>query len=103
MTGDDLLAYLHVSLTHWAGQYAPQAGWPRVCGPAGHTSGPVTDAAGKDCSVFIGDYTGLAVGSDGAVNVVWTGLNRFVTSPQVDRYTGQPHQGFTRDVMFARR
>ena len=103
MTGDDLLAYLHVSLTHWAGQYAPQAGWPRVCGPAGHTSGPVTDPAGKDCSVFIGDYTGLAVGSDGAVNVVWTGLNRFVTSPQVDRYTGQPHQGFTQDAMFARR
>jgi hypothetical protein len=86
-----------VSLTHWAGQYVPQAAWPTVCGPAG------TDTAGKDCSVFIGDYTGLAVGSDGAVNVVWTGMNRWETSPQVDRYTGAPHQGYTQDAMFARR
>ena len=58
---------------------------------------------GKDCNVFHGDYTGLAVGSDGSINVVWTGLNRLGTSPQIDFYTGQPHQGYAQDAMFARR
>ena len=58
---------------------------------------------GKDCNIFHGDYTGLAVGSDGSVNVVWTGLNRSVTTPQIDFYTGQPHQGYAQDAMFARR
>jgi hypothetical protein len=63
----------------------------------------VFDARGKDCSVFIGDYTGLAVGSDGSINVVWTGMNRFVTSPQFDPYTGRRHDGYAADAMFARR
>ena len=31
---------------------------------------------GKDCNVFHGDYTGLAVDSLDRVHVVWTGLNR---------------------------
>ena len=68
-----------ISVTHWSGQYVPQAAWPTVCGPAGYTDPPVTDAAGKDCNVFHGDYTGLAVGPDGSVHVVWTGLNRLAT------------------------
>ena len=83
-----------VSLTHWSGQYVPQAAWPTVCGGT---------TPGKDCNVFHGDYTGLAVGSDGSINVVWTGLNRLGTSPQIDFYTGQPHQGYAQDAMFARR
>jgi len=95
--------HIDESVTHWAGQYRPQAAWPTVCGPAGYTDPPVTDAAGKDCNVFHGDYTGLAVGSDGSVNVVWTGLNRVATSPQIDFYTGQPHNGYAQDAMFARR
>ena len=92
-----------ISVTHWAGQYVPQAAWPAVCGPDGYTDPPVTNAEGKDCNNFHGDYTGLAVGADGAVNVVWTGLNRFATSPQIDAYTGQPHDGYAQDAMYARR
>ena len=92
-----------VSVTHWAGQYVPQARWPAICGPAGYSDGPIEDAEGKDCNVFHGDYTGLAVGPDDSVNVVWTGLNRFVTSPQVDIYTGDLHDGYAQDAMFARR
>jgi hypothetical protein len=92
-----------VSLTHWAGQYVPQPAWPAICGPAGYSDGPIEDAEGKDCNVFHGDYTGLAVGPDDSVNVVWTGLNRFVTSPQVDFYTGDLHDGYAQDAMFARR
>jgi hypothetical protein len=91
------------SVTHWSGQYVSAASWPTVCGPAGYTDPPVTDAEGKDCNVFHGDYTGLDVGSDGSVHVVWTGLNRFVTSPQVDPYTGEPHDGYAQDAMYARR
>lgn len=83
-----------VSVTHWTGQYVPQSSWPLVCGGT---------TPGKDCNVFHGDYTGLAVGSDGSVNVVWTGLNRLEQSPQIDFYTGQPHQGYVQDAMFARR
>jgi hypothetical protein len=90
-----------VSVTHWTGQYT--TAWPAICGPAGHTDPPVTDAAGKDCNAFHGDYTGLAVGSDGSVNVVWTGLNRMATSPQIDFYTGARHDGYAQDAMFARR
>jgi len=60
-----------ISVTHWAGQYVPQAAWPAVCGPDGHTDPQVVNAEGKDCNEFHGDYTGLAVGADGAVNVVW--------------------------------
>jgi hypothetical protein len=92
---------IDVSVTHWAGQYT--TAWPAVCGPTGHTDPPVTDAAGKDCNAFHGDYTGLAVGSDGSVNVVWTGLNRLATSPQIDFYTGARHDGYVQDAMFARR
>ena len=92
-----------VSITHWAGQYVPEAAWPRICGPAGYTDPPVTDAEGKDCNEFHGDYTGLAVGSDDSVNVVWTGLNRHDVSPQRDFYTGGPHDGYAQDAMFARR
>jgi hypothetical protein len=74
-----------------------------VCGPDGYADTPVANADGKDCNVFHGDYTGLAVGADSAVNVVWTGLNRFATSPQIDAYTGQPHDGCEQDAMYARR
>jgi hypothetical protein len=83
------------SVTHWAGQYT--TAWPEICGPAG-SSDP-----GKDCNVFDGDYTGMAIGTDGSINVVWTGLNRWVTSPQTDFYTGEPHEGYAQDAMFARR
>jgi len=94
---------IDVSVTHWAGQYAPQNGWPAACGPAGYSDPPVADAEGKDCNEFDGDYTGLAVDSLGRVHVVWTGLNRFVTSPQIDAYTGAPHDGYAQDAMYARR
>ncbi len=83
-----------VSVTHWSGQYVPQPAWPVACGGT---------TPGKDCNEFHGDYTGLAVGSDGSINVVWTGLNRAATSPQIDFYTGEPHQGNAQDAMFARR
>ncbi len=89
--------YPDQSVTHWAGQYVPESAWPTICGPSGSTT------PGKDCNVFDGDYTGMAIGSDGSINVVWTGLNRFVTSPQIDFYTGEPHQGYRQDAMFARR
>ncbi|HMM42507.1 MAG TPA: sialidase family protein [Thermomicrobiales bacterium] len=92
-----------VSVTHWAGQYVPESAWPAICGPAGYSDGPVADAAGKDCNVFHGDYTGLAIGSDGSINVVWTGLNAWATSPQLDPYTGTLHDGYRQDAMFARR
>jgi hypothetical protein len=92
-----------ISVTHWAGQYVPESAWPRICGPDGYSDPPITNAEGKDCNVFDGDYTGLAVGPDDAINVVWTGLNRFATSPQIDAYTGRPHDGYAQDAMFARR
>lgn len=92
-----------ISVTHWSGQYVPQSRWPAVCGPAGYTDPPVVNAEGKDCNVFHGDYTGLAVGPDDSINVVWTGLNVLVTSPQVDFYTGGLHDGYRQDAMFARR
>ena len=92
---------IDISVTHWAGQYT--TAWPAVCGPAGYTDPPVEDAEGKDCNVFHGDYTGLAVGPDDSVHVVWTGLNRLATSPQVDVYTGEPHDGYAQDAMYARR
>ncbi|MDQ3974058.1 MAG: glycoside hydrolase [Actinomycetota bacterium] len=94
---------IDVSVTHWAGQYVPAERWPAVCGPAGYSDPPVDDAEGKDCNVFHGDYTGLATGSDGSINVVWTGLNRFAVSPQRDVYTGGLHDGYAQDAMFARR
>jgi hypothetical protein len=94
---------IDISVTHWSGQYVPTAAWPRSCGPDGYTDPPVTNAEGKDCNVFHGDYTGLAVGPDNAINIVWTGLNRFAVSPQIDFYTGLPHDGYAQDAMFARR
>lgn len=92
-----------ISLTHWSGQYVPPSAWPAICGPAGYSDPPVTDAEGKDCNVFHGDYTGLAVGSDNSINVVWTGLNVLETAPQIDFYTGDYHDGYRQDAMFARR
>lgn len=94
---------IDISVTHWAGQYVPEPAWPAACGPAGYSDPPVTNAEGKDCNVFHGDYTGLAVGPDDSVHVVWTGLNRFATSPQVDFYTGDLHDGYAQDAMYARR
>ena len=95
------LEHPDVSVTHWAGQYT--TAWPAICGPAGYSDPPIADAEGKDCNVFHGDYTGLDVGSDGAIHVVWTGLNRWATSPQIDFYTGEPHNGFAQDAMYAQR
>jgi hypothetical protein len=91
------------SVTHWSGQYVDVPGWPRACGPVGYTDPPVADARGKDCNQFHGDYTGLAVDSSGRSHVVWTGLNRRATSPQLDPYTGGLHDGYAQDAMYARR
>jgi hypothetical protein len=89
---------IDVSLTHWAGQYVPEPAWPAVCGPVGYPEGP-----GKDCNEFHGDYTGLAVDSSNRAHVVWTGLNRFEQSTQIDPYTGGLHDGYAQDAMYARR
>jgi hypothetical protein len=89
-----------VSVTHWAGQYT--TAWPAVCGPAGYEDPVGTAAEGKDCNVFHGDYTGLAVDTLDRIHVVWTGLNEEATSPQIDFYTGAPHDGFRQDAMYAR-
>jgi hypothetical protein len=91
---------IDVSVTHWAGQYT--TAWPAICGPAGYTDGG-EPAEGKDCNIFHGDYTGLAVGPDDAIHVVWTGLNRLATAPQVDFYIGGEHDGYAQDAMYARR
>jgi hypothetical protein len=87
--------HIDESLTHWAGQYT--SAWPAICGPAD------SPTPGKGCNVFHGDYTGLAVGADDSINVVWTGLNAFATSAQVDFYTGDLWTGYRQDAMFARR
>jgi hypothetical protein len=97
------LENIDVSVTHWAGQYVGEPDWPRVCGPVGYSDPPVVDARGKDCNEFHGDYTGLAVDSLDRVHVVWTGLNRFDTSLQIDPYTGGRHDGYVQDAMYARR
>jgi hypothetical protein len=94
---------IDVSVTHWSGQYADKPGWPKVCGPRDYRDPPIKNAAGKDCNVFHGDYTGVAVGSDGSINVTWTGLNRHVTGKQLDPFTGSSHDGYAQDAMFARR
>jgi hypothetical protein len=91
---------LDVSVTHWAGQYTSD--WPAACGPEGYTDGG-EPAEGKDCNVFHGDYTGLVVDALDRVHTVWTGLNRFATSPQVDFYLGGEHDGYAQDAMYARR
>jgi hypothetical protein len=93
---------LDISVTHWAGQYVPQAAWPTVCGPDG-AGDPPFDAAGKDCNEFHGDYTGLVVDSLDRVHITWTGLNRLATSTQLDPYTGGLHDGYAQDAMYARR
>jgi hypothetical protein len=95
--------HIDISVTHWAGQYVPQPAWPTVCGPVGYSDPPIADAEGKDCNVFHGDYTGLAVDSLDRVHVVWTGLNRVDASTQRDPYTGGPHDGYVQDAMYARR
>lgn len=94
---------IDIGVTLWAGQYVPQPSWPSICGPDGYADRPIANAEGKDCTAFHGDYTGLDVGSDGSVHVVWTGLNRLATSPQIDFYTGAPHDGYAQDAMYARR
>jgi hypothetical protein len=94
------LEQVDVSVTHWAGQYTQD--WPAACGPDGYVDGGEL-AEGKDCNVFHGDYTGLVVDSLDRVHVVWTGLNRPATSPQVDFYIGGDHDGFAQDAMYARR
>jgi len=98
-----LVAAEHIdeSVTHWAGQYTTS--WPAICGPAGYEDPTGSPAEGKDCNVFHGDYTGLAVGPDDSVHIVWTGLNQLVSSPQVDFYTGALHDGYRQDAMYARR
>jgi hypothetical protein len=95
--------HVDVSVTHWTGQYVLPSRWPASCGPTGHSDPPVTNAEGKECNVFHGDYTGLAVDSEGRIHIVWTGLNRLATSPQIDFYTGTPHDGYAQDAMYARR
>ncbi|MDQ3777386.1 MAG: glycoside hydrolase [Actinomycetota bacterium] len=102
-TGTVPFEQVDISVTHWAGQYVPPTLWPRACGPMPYSDPPVTDAEGKDCNEFHGDYTGLATDSLGRVHVVWTGLNRFETSPQIDPYTGALHDGYAQDAMYARR
>jgi hypothetical protein len=89
--------HIDESVTHWAGQYVPESAWPTVCGPVGSST------PGKDCNVFHGDYTGLQVDSSDRVHITWTGLNRTVTSPQVDPYTGELHSGYAQDAMYALR
>ena len=94
---------LDVSVTHWAGQYVPQPAWPTVCGPVGYSDPPVTDAEGKDCNVFHGDYTGLAVDPLGPGARRLDRAEPPRQSPQVDPYTGGPHDGYAQDAMYARR
>ena len=80
------------------GQYVPQAAWPTVCGPVG------TRRPGKDCNVFHGDYTGLAGRLDPIESTSsGPGSTDSTTSPQIDFYTGEPHQGYAQDAMYARR
>jgi hypothetical protein len=97
------LEHPDVSVTHWAGQYVPKDQWPRICGPQGYSDPPIANAEGKDCNEFHGDYTGLAVDSRGRAHVVWTGLNDWAVSPQLDPYTAERHDGYQQDAMYARR
>ena len=89
-----------ISVTHWSGQYTRD--WPAICGPDGYTE-EGEPAEGKDCNVFHGDYTGLAVDRLGRAHIVWTGLNRWTTSPQIGWYTGEPHAGYAQDALYALR
>jgi hypothetical protein len=47
------------------------------------------------CVFHIGEYLGLAYGSDGAANMVWSDLRRYVTLPD-------GRQGYSTNVMYAR-
>ena len=94
--------HIDESVTHWAGQYVAEDAWPAVCGPVGYPA-PPPEGPGRICNQFHGDYTGLAVDSLNRAHVVWTGLNRFVTSTQIDPYTGALHDGYAQDAMYARR
>ena len=79
------------SVTHWAGQYT--TAWPAACGGS---------PAGKNCNVFHGDYTGLAVDSTNRVHVVWTGFRTSTTSDQIDFYLGTFRVGYRQDAMYRR-
>ena len=79
------------SVTHWAGQYT--TAWPAACGGS---------PAGKNCNVFHGDYTGLAVDSSDRIHVVWTGLRTLATSDQIDFYLGTFRTGYRQDAMYRR-
>ena len=79
------------SVTHWAGQYT--TAWPAACGGS---------PAGKNCNVFHGDYTGLAVDSADRIHVVWTGFRTATESPQIDFYTGAFRTGFRQDAVYRR-
>lgn len=91
------------SVANWVGQAVPKDQWPAVCGPAGYTESGLGAAEGKDCTVFLGNYSGLAIDSVGRVHVTWTGSSQFVTSPLQDPYTGGPHDGYRQTAMYARR
>jgi hypothetical protein len=79
------------SVTHWAGQYT--TAWPGACGGS---------PAGKNCNVFHGDYTGLAVDGVNGIHVVWTGFRTFATSDQIDFYLGTPRMGYRQDAIYRR-
>jgi hypothetical protein len=102
---DGYTEHIDWSVTHWAGQYVPRPAWPTVCGPVGYDDPETAEDGdeGKDCNVFHGDYTGLEVDSLGRAHITWTGLNRLETSPQIDPYTGDLHDGYVQDAMYARR
>ena len=55
------------------------------------------------CGWKAGRRAGLAVDRLGRAHIVWTGLNRFATSPQIDFYTGEPHDGYAQDAMYSLR
>jgi hypothetical protein len=74
-----------------------------VAHPATTTPAPAEGDEGKDCNVFHGDYTGLQVDNASRAHITWTGLNRLETSPQIDPYTGELHDGYVQDAMYARR
>jgi hypothetical protein len=97
--------------TGWENTGAPTTGVPNFEGPvalAGAPSHPRQsrffrtaavdpDNACPDCSRFIGDYNGVAVGADGAsYHAVWTDMRRQVPN-------GTPAFLFTEDAFYARR
>ena len=89
---------IDVSVTHWPAS-TRRSGRRCVDRPGTPTRRGREAPRGKDCNVFHGDYTGLAVGPDER-SIVWTGLNRFETSPQLDMYTDAEHDGYAQDAMY---